>query len=237
MKIAQYHIVLQDTFLQPQMVSIANSAYEFTEGLGKSFFSGNLSEISVRIEEGSTKFWVSVGTLTTLLFFYGDLRTSIDYAYRDGKALVRQINAKFLSKNGIAEEKVIRKRYSYGTLDQLNYLFKGVERGILTADEATEKAVSILGEEEVETEEGKIIDVSQCFSDEFKKLYKSKPLLKKFSDMEASQILRVKEPHLEKVHKDKKPKKPRKIPTPKKRGVLVWRDNMNEKKKTKLYTK
>ena len=100
--------------------------------------------VSVRVERGSTKVWVTITALAGALISYGGIRQSIDYLIADAKlvkALVEPIVAPSLSLGNVDPSYQQRR---LGVPGQLRRLFAQVERREISAEEATQRAVDLL---------------------------------------------------------------------------------------------
>jgi hypothetical protein len=101
--------------------------------------------IIVRVESGSTRAWITVGSIVTALTFYGSIRESVDYLVSDAK----YIGDAVLSHVGAALEIDAPPEYQQrraGVPGRIRNLFRKVEEGEMSADEASSRAVAIVYE-------------------------------------------------------------------------------------------
>lgn len=102
--------------------------------------------ITVRVERGSTKVWVTVSAAAGALIWYGSIRQSIDYLIADARRLVALVENEVPSATGLRTEPAYRQK-RLGAPGQLHRLFQQVERHEISADEATQRAVNLLYEQ------------------------------------------------------------------------------------------
>ena len=102
--------------------------------------------LTVRIERGSTKVWVTVTSLVSALVFYGSIRQSIDYMIKDAKNLSALVAREVPNVTPLGDTPSYRER-RLGAPGQLRRLFQQVERREISADEATQRAVNLLYEQ------------------------------------------------------------------------------------------
>lgn len=101
-------------------------------------------EVSVQLEQGSTRAWIKVGSVIALIAIYGDLRQGIDELIDDARTIGDIVLPEVQNTIGLqGEDPQVRQR-RLGAPGQLHRLFVSVEHHEMTADEASEKAEGIL---------------------------------------------------------------------------------------------
>jgi hypothetical protein len=103
--------------------------------------------VFVRLERGSTRAWVTITTVASVLVFYGDIRQSVDYLIADAKRVATLVLPHIQRTLGTAEPPTTYQR-RLGLPGQLHRLFSAVERHEMSSDEATSRAVELLYERE-----------------------------------------------------------------------------------------
>jgi hypothetical protein len=101
-------------------------------------------EIGVSAEEASLKVKATVASIAAVLVFYGDLRQSVDQIVADGRAVSEFINEHIAAEPTLTHRPPIHVMRRTLTPGRLQRLFDQVERGELTADEATTLALEAL---------------------------------------------------------------------------------------------
>lgn len=102
--------------------------------------------VTVRIERGSTKVWVTVTSIASALIWYGSIRQSIDYMIKDAKHVSKVVAQEVPNVTPLRDDPMYCER-RLGTPGQLRRLFQQVERREISADEATQRAVNLLYEQ------------------------------------------------------------------------------------------
>jgi hypothetical protein len=102
--------------------------------------------VVVRVEIGSTRAWIKItaGVAFSTLLTYGELRQSVDHLMKDGHALAGLLRPQIAVSIGLESSNVERYEARLGAPGQLHRLFTLVERGEMTADEATTRALGII---------------------------------------------------------------------------------------------
>jgi hypothetical protein len=99
--------------------------------------------VVAKVEAGSTRTWVTIGSLVSLLNFYGNIRQSVDYLVKDARDLGTAILSEAPNSLGIHEHASGQQK-RLGVPGQLRRLFGLVERGEISAEEATRRALLLL---------------------------------------------------------------------------------------------
>ena len=129
---------------QDEIDAIAEHAYEIAETAASEFLEVRPVGVGVRVEEGSIDIIVTIGAYASALFAaisgYGDfwdgLSRIMKHARIAGKFVSNQILKRSKGKGA--------SRITTGNLAHLHRLFRKVEAGKLTADEATKKGFKIM---------------------------------------------------------------------------------------------
>ena len=100
--------------------------------------------VFVRVELGSTRTWVTITSLAGILIYYGNIRQSIDYLVKDARR-VAQVAVPSLSQPlRLPGRSPDYQQRRLGVPGQLGRLFRQVERGELSAEEATGRALDLI---------------------------------------------------------------------------------------------
>ena len=100
--------------------------------------------VSVRVERGSTKAWITVTGLAGALIFYGDIRQSIDYLVGDAKRVADLVRPFVAPNLGLGRAEPAYRERRLGAPGSLHRLFAQVERREISPEEATQRAVDLL---------------------------------------------------------------------------------------------
>src|SRR5262245_43869850 len=96
--------------------------------------------VSLRVEQGSTRVWLVVGTVVGALTLYGDIRQSVDYLIKDARSVGELILPEVPTKLKLPETpEVTQKRL--GLPGKLERLFQAVEHHEITPHKATQLAL------------------------------------------------------------------------------------------------
>jgi len=99
--------------------------------------------VVAKVEGGSTRTWVTIGSLVTALTFYGNMRQSLDYLVKDAWSVGNLILSESPHSLGIDEHPAGQQK-RLGIPGQLRRLFVRVEKGELSPEEATSHAIRLL---------------------------------------------------------------------------------------------
>lgn len=140
--------------------------------------------VFVRVERGSTRTWVSVGSVAAALVFYGDIRQSLDYLIRDAKAVAGIVSVHVTGAIGLPPQPPAVSQRRLGVPGKLHRLFKEVERGELSADEGTRRSVELLYEQAGPTVTEEVPGLTERLSTEFRDASRARsvPLRRKHTD-------------------------------------------------------
>jgi hypothetical protein len=146
--IAEQYARFKQTLLHQPLESAASSLLEFAESELIPYYRRHERELYVsvytRIEAGSTKLWVTVVASVQALIFYGNIRQSVDYLVKDAKYIAQVVLPEAPKVVGLESALPETTRRRTGVPGELQRLFRKVERKEMSADEATNAAVSLL---------------------------------------------------------------------------------------------
>lgn len=123
-------------------IALSHDGYR---GLRLKFGDGAIA-VSVRVEQGSTRAWITITAVVGALTLYGEIRESIDYLVRDARTVGRLLVAQAPESLGLEGERPEMRQLRAGQAGRLKKLFRRVEVGDLSADDATRRAMKILYE-------------------------------------------------------------------------------------------
>lgn len=168
--IAEPYARFEETAADATFERAAGGLQEFAERVLRERFGGDYGRLRiavvVRIESGSTRVWVAVGSVVGILTLYGDIRQSVDYLVHDAKQVGAVLLPHIPSELGIQAPPKYRQRRT-GLPGRLQKLFEKVKQGKITAEEATRKAVSLLQKHADTEETGAIPELATRLSEEF----------------------------------------------------------------------
>jgi hypothetical protein len=186
--------------------------------------------ISLEIEEGSIKgggkIAVALGALYLGIGNYGDFISGLS-TIRDQVSYVT--NTLFASATAPFDcrRENAKLRRSGGTLSRLHSLFDKVQRGILTADQATREASILLGAD---------LEEAPDFLSELRRQFEQVPRYPEqlsFVDEEWSECEEHVAADTERAPRKSRPKPPL-IPIPQHYRIEIWRESKKDKKHVKL---
>ena len=105
-------------------------------------FEGFPFSVAIRVERGSTKVWITVSGVAGSLVFYGSIRQSIDYLIADAKRVAAVVQPVIAPAISLRNAEPAYREQRAGVPGQLYRLFAQVERHEISAEEATQRAVS-----------------------------------------------------------------------------------------------
>jgi hypothetical protein len=146
--IAEPYARYTETLPDSELESAAARLLQLADGACRDYFAERYEQLGItavaRVEIGSTKTWTTIKAVTTALVLYGSLRQSADYLAKDGDWLSRIILPNVASTIGLQSNRPERQERRLGVPGQLRRLFVLVERGGMSAEEATSRAVHLL---------------------------------------------------------------------------------------------
>lgn len=158
--IAGVYIHIRESFLQEDYQALGEKIYEYIHSLEKDILPDIEKGIEVRIEEGSTKVWAIVLTLTNVFIHYGSIRQSVDYVLKDASYINNKVNSYIKDAWDIDKQDIIYERKETGVPGQIKELFRKVDNKVLTPEEATAKALAIIKKHTSQVEEGAVKKIS-----------------------------------------------------------------------------
>src|SRR5881296_317469 len=106
MLIAESYIHLRAVDLP--LRQLAAIELEIAESAAREFLTRFDPSIEVRVEEGSRKAWARFITLVTVLGAYGGIRSTVDYAVKDGQRAAAWVNEQVRHRLGVPDSNVVR---------------------------------------------------------------------------------------------------------------------------------
>jgi hypothetical protein len=152
--LAEAYARYSSTLSEQGLGHAAEDLLTFAEGIAQDYYGDRYREfgiaISVRIEIGTTRVWITVFAASALQIFvqYGSIRQSIDYAIKDGQTITRRILPEVPQVLNIPDRYAERHEQRLGLSGRLRRLFTRVERGELSVDEAVSRAIELLEKSE-----------------------------------------------------------------------------------------
>jgi hypothetical protein len=146
--IAEFYARYRSTLPEGELDRVAENLLRFVETVAHDYYAERYNELgvthSVRVEIGSTKSWVVIGSLVTVLTQYGSIREGIDYLIKDSHTLARLIVPGISRSLGLRAEAPEYHARRLGLPGKLHRLFLQVERREISPDEATNQALMLL---------------------------------------------------------------------------------------------
>jgi len=146
--IAEPYVKFRPTVNASRLEVTSGEVLTFSENAVRAFYRRRyqnfIYKITVRIEHGSTKVWIIITALVGVLTQYGSIRQSIDILVKVAQAIATIVLPKLPSVIGHSVQRPEVHQRRLGVPGQLKRLFKKVEQGELTADEATRRAIDSL---------------------------------------------------------------------------------------------
>ncbi|SRR6266566_194804 len=123
---------------------------EIAETAAREFLRRFDPSVEVRVEEASRKLWARFMTVATVLGFYGGIRSTVEYAVKDGQRAAGWVNEQVLHRLEVPDSNVVRQESRLGVPGELKMLFDSVQAGVMTADQATKRAMALLQAEAID---------------------------------------------------------------------------------------
>ena len=132
-----------------ELDAIAERLFEIADRNARAMLPIDDFEIYVEVEDGSvkTRAQIVAGVLAAIYLGmgnFGDFVGSVKETARIGRALGRAINAEFVERMGPSPRDITYSRPDAGLAGQLERLFNQVEKGEITSEEATKRALRLL---------------------------------------------------------------------------------------------
>jgi len=237
-KLAQSYLYFDREHSEEELYELADFMFKVSEVTATEYFSDFSFQVSVRVEEGSTKTWAAISAIAGAIIFYGDLRSSVETIYHDARAVVTYVNESIIQRKGLRHQEIKRTRISSGVPGKLLRLFERVEAGKLSPEEATRLAIKAVGENIIITSQGEAVDLTERFSEELHQVAPEELQGVLFPDAWQTEV-RLGQGY-RKVKMDNSKGEP--SPTapalrPKMRGILIWRDPEDDERKMEYYEK
>ena len=141
--IAEPYARYTETPPDSELESAAGRLLQLADGACRDYFAQRYEQLGItvvaRVEIGSTRIWTTIKAVTKVLMLYGGLRQS-----KDGDWLSRLILPHVASTIGLQSNRPERQERRLGVPGELRRLFAFVERGDMSAEEATSRAVHLL---------------------------------------------------------------------------------------------
>jgi hypothetical protein len=135
---------LGPTRLETGAAELLDRVQPIIDGVYADALKGIPLRVSIRVERGSTKAWITITTLTGALIFYGDIRQSIDYLISDAKRVANWVAPVVGPSLELGSAEPAYRQRRLGVPGQLERLFQSVERHDMSSEEATQRAVDLL---------------------------------------------------------------------------------------------
>jgi len=146
--IAEFYARYTSTLTEAGLSLGGENLLGFAETTAQTYYAERYKQfgirIDVRLEVGSTRSWISIGAIVTVLTQYANIRQSVDYLIKDSHALARLIVPSISRSLGLPIQAPEYHERRLGLPGQLHRLFVQVERREISANEATNRAVSLL---------------------------------------------------------------------------------------------
>jgi hypothetical protein len=145
--IAEPYARFEASVEQELLERAATDLQSFAEGILKEHFGERYATlriaIVVRVEVGSSRVWITVGSVITVLTLYGSIRRSVDYLTRDARHIGDMLLTHVGHSLNIGDSPRYCQRRS-GVPGRIRGLFEKVENGQLSAEETTDRALGII---------------------------------------------------------------------------------------------
>lgn len=146
--LAQFYVRYNSTMEESQLPADGERLFTFVDETIRDFYGDRFDEYrisaEVRIEVGSTKTWVTVSALITILNYYGSIREGADYLVKDAGALSRLIIPAISRVLGLPDQVPEYHQRRLGLPGRLHRLFEQVEQGEISVSEAVDRASRLL---------------------------------------------------------------------------------------------
>lgn len=146
--IAEVYSRFSPTLEVGELSSSGRRLLEFAESSSREYYADRFERlgisISVGLHLGSTKAWVTVGAVVSILTQYGNIRQSVDYLVKDSRLLAQHVLPGISQTLGFGEShpEYVAKRL--GIPGRLNRIFEKVRHGELSPAEATRLVLALL---------------------------------------------------------------------------------------------
>jgi hypothetical protein len=143
--IAEFYAKYSSTVPESELRIAGDNLLRFAEDTAHEYYAERYDQhgiaITVRVEIGSTRVWITVKALGKAFLLYAAIRQGIDYFVQDSQNLARLVIPGIPAVLKIPPQPPEYHERRLGLPGQLRRLFEKVRRGELSADEATNQAV------------------------------------------------------------------------------------------------
>jgi hypothetical protein len=151
-RIAQFYARYDATLDSTLLTESGARLLSFADGRVREHFGERYNkyriEVSAQLEVGSTRAWVRIAALAAILSEYGSIREGAVAIVNDVGMLAKLIIPQVSNIIGLDDQQPSYHRRTFGTAIRLLRLFEQVERGEISANEATARAIWLLDADE-----------------------------------------------------------------------------------------
>lgn len=145
--VAEFYARYRTTISETELRTAGERILQFAENVVREHYVERFDDfgitITVRLEIGSTRIWITVKAVGKVLIAYGAIRQGVDYLVADSKVLAPKLIPRISTVLNVDERPLYHQR-RFGLPVKLRRLFEQVQRGELSADEATAKAIDLM---------------------------------------------------------------------------------------------
>ena len=149
--ITEFYTRYRYTISEIELTAVGARMLRFAETVAHEHYAERYDDfgitISVRLEIGSTRIWVTVKAVGKVLITFGAIRQAADYLVADSKMLAPKLIPGISRELNVGERPLYYQR-RFGLPGQFQRLFEQVQRGELSPDEATAKAIRLMQTED-----------------------------------------------------------------------------------------
>ena len=150
--VAEFYARYRSTIAESELTVTGENLLEFAEDAARKYYAQRYSQlgitITVRVEIGSSRVWITVKALGKALLLYAALRQGIDYLIEDSLNLARLVIPGIPAASKLPPQRPEYHERRLGLPGQLRRLFEKVQSEQLSSDEATNRAVLLFQQQE-----------------------------------------------------------------------------------------
>jgi hypothetical protein len=150
--IAEFYARYRSTVTRSELTVAGENLLKFAENAAREYYAERYDQlgiaITVRVEIGSTRVWITVKALGKAFLLYAAIRQGTDYLIQDSQNLARLVIPRIPAALKIPPQRPEYHSRRLGLPGQLHRLFEKVQSGELSSDEATNRAVLLFQRDE-----------------------------------------------------------------------------------------
>jgi hypothetical protein len=150
--ITEFYARYESTVAESELRAAGENLLKFAENTAREYYAERYDQLgitlTVRVEIGSTRVWITIKGLGKVLLIYAAIREGVDYFIADSQMMARLLVPGIPSALNIPPQYPQYHARRLGLPGQLRRLFEKVQRGELSPAEATSEAIDMFQQQD-----------------------------------------------------------------------------------------